>query len=124
MNSRSKYTPPTGQDRAAAHETDADVMADFFEAVMQAAGDALQKLTGKRVCRAGSQALAMAVEAGLKPQMAYTVAETARYTGVDRQTLYKERDAGRIQMVIPKGADKGARISVFEVDRWMEENVA
>lgn len=121
MDTKAKYTPPAGQDPPAA---DADVMAGFFEAVMQAAGDALQKLTGKRMSRGGSPALAMAVEAGLKPQMAYTVAETARYTGIDKQTFYKERDAGRIRMVMPKGADKGWRIDVREVDRWMEENVA
>ena len=121
MDTRAKYTPPAGQDPPAA---DADVMAGFFEAVMQAAGDALQKLTGKRASRGGSRALAMAVEAGLPPQMAYTVAETARYTGIDKQTFYKERDAGRIQMVMPRGAEKGWRITVAEVDRWMEENVA
>lgn len=121
MSPMTKYTPPTGQEPPA---TDADVLAAFFEAVMQAAGDSLQKLTGKRSQRLGSPALAMAVEAGLSPQMAYTVADTARYTGIDKQTFYKEHDAGRIEWIVPKGSEKGARISVYEVDRWMEENVA
>ena len=121
MSHDTKYTPQAAQDPPS---TDADVMAGFFEAVMQAAGDALQKLTGKRASRGGRRALAMAVEAGLQPKTAYTVAETALYTGIDRKTLYNERKAGRIHMIMPKGAEKGWRISVQEVDRWMEENVA
>lgn len=121
MSPAMKYTPPTGQEPPA---TDADVLAAFFEGVMQSASDALRRLSGKRSQRLGSPALAMAVEAGFKPQMAYTVADTARYTGIDKQTLYREHDAGRISWIVPKGCERGARISVYEVDRWMEENVA
>lgn len=72
----------------------------------------------------GSRALAFAVESGLKPQMAYTVADTARYSGIDDKTLYRERDAGRLRMVIPRGSEKGYRITVDEMDRWMEENAS
>lgn len=72
----------------------------------------------------GSRALAFAVEAGLRPQMAYSVAETARYSGIDAKTLYEERSAGRLRMVLPKGNSKGNRITVDEMDRWMEENAA
>lgn len=121
MNSMTKYTPPAAGEPPA---TDADVMAAFFEGVMQSASDALRRLSGKRSQRLGSPALAMAVEAGLDPQMAYTVADTARYTGIDKQTFYREHDAGRIAWIVPKGCDRGARISVYEVDRWMEESVA
>lgn len=71
----------------------------------------------------GSRALSFAVEAGLPPQMAYTAAETSRYTGVPLQTLYYERNAGRLAFVIPKGNSRGALIRVDEVDRWMEGNV-
>ena len=119
MDTKAKYTPPTGQEQPA---TDADVMAGFFESVMQAAADSLQKLTGKRMSRGGSAALAMAVEAGFPPQMTYTVKDAAAFTGIDRQTLYRERDAGRIAFIVPKGSERGARISVAEIDRWMEEN--
>ena len=70
----------------------------------------------------GSRALAFAVEAGLPPQMAYTVAETSKYSGVDTKTLYEERNAGRLRMVLPRGNSKGNRITVDEMDRWMQEN--
>lgn len=120
MSQQRKYTPPSGRDD---HATDEDIMAAFFEGVMQSASDALKRLSGHRSQRLGSPALAMAVEAGLAPQMAYTVADTARYTGIDRQTFYREHDAGRIEWIVPNGQEKGARISVYEVDRWMEENV-
>ena len=115
MNSIEKYTPP---------EAESDILAGFFEAVMQAAGSSLQKLTNKRCVRAGSPALALAVEAGFKPQMTYTVKDAAAFTGIDRQTLYREHNAGRIAFIVPAGNDRGARISVAEIDRWMEENVA
>lgn len=121
MNSIEKYTPPAGQEQPA---TDTDVMAGFFESVMQAAADSLQKLTGKRMSRGGSLALAMAVEAGLPPQMTYTIKDVAEFTGIDKQTFYKERAAGRIRMIMPGGAEKGWRISVAELDRWMEESAA
>lgn len=68
----------------------------------------------------GSRALAFAMEAGLPPQMSYTVAETAAYTGISAQTLYDEAKAGRIALKVPYGQTKGKRILVTEVDRWME----
>ena len=68
----------------------------------------------------GSRALAFAVEAGLPPQMSYTVADTAKYTGVPAQTLYDEARAGRLAVRMPAGQKKGGRILVTEVDRWME----
>lgn len=69
---------------------------------------------------ATSPALAMAQAAGLKPQLCYTVAETARYSGVDVHTLRSEHSAGRLRFVMPNGATKGYRIAVSEMDRWME----
>lgn len=103
---------------------DADVMSDFFSGVMQLAAEAQRRLTGSRIVRGGSRALAMAVEAGLPPQMAYSVAETSSYTGIPRSTLYREHDEGRIAFLVPRGNERGAMIRVEEVDRWMEENVA
>ena len=72
----------------------------------------------------GSRALAFAVEAGLPPKMAYTIDETAKYSGLDRKTLYTEHEAGRIRFVLPKGNVRGNRIAVDEMDRWMEENAS
>ena len=69
-----------------------------------------------------SRALAFAVAAGLPPQMAYTVSQTAKYTGLNKQTLYREHDAGRLAFVMPNGNTRGYRIKVDEVDRWMKEN--
>lgn len=102
--------------------TETDIMSDFFAGVMQLAGEAQRKLTGKRLVRGGSQALAFAVEAGLRPQAYYTVAEVAMFTGVPRATLYREHSEGRLFWKCPKGSSKGALVSVREVDRWMEEN--
>lgn len=70
----------------------------------------------------GSRALAFAVQAGLPPRMAYTVSDTAKYTGLDVGTLYYEHDAGRLEFMTPAGKSRGARIKVEEVDRWMNEN--
>lgn len=120
MSPRAKYTPPA---ETAPPEGD-DVLMEFFENVMQASADALKRIRGKRSCRLGSPVLAMAVEAGYSPQMAYTIADAAKITGVDKQTFYREHDAGRIRWIVPRGSERGARITVEELDRWMEENVA
>jgi excisionase family DNA binding protein len=68
----------------------------------------------------GSRSLSFAVEAGLPPARAYTVSETARYSGIDERTLRNEHEAGRLRFVMPDGATRGYRISVDEMDRWME----
>ena len=102
--------------------TEADVLSAFFTNVMQFAAEAQRSLTGSRMVRGGSRCLAMAVEAGLPPQMAYTVSQTERYTGLTRSTLYDEMDSGRLAYVLPRGKDKGRVIQVEEMDRWMEEN--
>lgn len=104
--------------------TEADVLSGFFAGVMELAADAQRSLTGSRMVRGGSRCLAMAVEAGLPPQMAYTVAETARYTGINRSALYAEHEAGRLAFVVPRGQERGAVIRVEEMDRWMEASVA
>lgn len=102
--------------------TRTDILSDFFAGVMQLAGDALRRLTGKRSVRGGSRCLAMAVEAGFEPMLTYTVGQTAIYSGIDRQALYKEIREGRLHPVRPAGADNGMRVSVDEMDRWMEES--
>ena len=102
--------------------TESDVVSAFLSGVMTLAADLQRSLTGARMVRGGSRCLAWAVEAGLPPQMAYTVAETARYTGLAKSTLYDEINAGRLASVLPRGSEKGRVIRVEEMDRWMEEN--
>lgn len=99
-----------------------EVMSDFFAGVMQLAADAQRRITGKASVRGGSRSLAMAVEAGFEPRLTYKVSEAARFTGIDRQTIYREHEAGRLELVIPRGSERGARVSVDELDRWIEEN--
>lgn len=70
----------------------------------------------------GSRALAFAMQAGLPPRMTYNVSETAKYLGVDVKTLREEHKAGRLAFIIPVGQERGARIKVDEVDRWLAEN--
>ena len=61
----------------------------------------------------------MAVRAGLRPQLSYTVAETAKYTGVPRSTIYKEIRAGRLKRFLIYGT-RGYRITCKAVDEWIE----
>ena len=70
----------------------------------------------------GSRALAFAMQAGLPPRMTYNVSDTAKYLGVDVKTLREEHKAGRLAFIITVGQERGARIKVDEVDRWLAEN--
>jgi hypothetical protein len=99
-----------------------EALSDFFGDLMQLAADAQRRLTGRGLARGGSEALAMAVEAGLPPQMAYSVEQTSSYTGVPKSTLYAEHDAWRIEFICPRDKQKGYLVRVEEVDRWMKEN--
>lgn len=87
---------------------------------LQEAVDTFKKRVAEAPYPCGSRALAFAVESGLPPQMAYTVKQTADYTGVDYQQLRKEIQAGRLRAKLPTGNLKGARIEVDEVDRWLD----
>lgn len=87
---------------------------------LQAAVDEFKRRVQENPNPCGSRALAFAMESGLPPRMAYTVSETAMYTGVDYQQLRREIQAGRLHQKLPAGNLKGARITVDEVDRWMD----
>lgn len=50
--------------------------------------------------------------------MAYSVIETARYTGVSPSTLYAENKAGRLPFKTI--GSRNALIRVVDVDKWME----
>ncbi len=100
----------------------AEVTVEFFSRLMQLAAEMQRLLTGHQMTRCGSRCLAWAVEAGLPPQMCYSVSETAKYSGVSKATLRAEHDAGRLAFVIPEGQERGAVIEVEEMDRWIAEN--
>ena len=82
----------------------------------------VRRLLGEAPVPRGGMALSMAREAGLKPQLCYTVPETALYTSIGERSLYREHEIGRLRFVMPSGTARGYRISVDEMDRWMEEN--
>lgn len=97
-----------------------DPLSTFISEVEESVGRLKEALAeGGSAC--GSRALAFAMQAGLPPQMAYTVAQTAFYTGVDEKTLRSENRAGRINFIMPAGKERGYRVPVGEVDRWMGE---
>ena len=68
-----------------------------------------------------TKALDMAVAAGLPPRMTYSVAETVKYTGICRSTIYKEIRAGRLAAFRPHGQERGIRIPAAAVDDWIRE---
>ena len=92
-----------------------------FIAEVEGSLSKLKKSLAESPMPCGSRALAFAVAAGLPPCMAYTVSDTARYMGLDVQTLYNEHAAGRMAFILPRGQSRGSRITVDEVDRWMNE---
>ena len=89
-----------------------------FQHAMNAASEKLREQLEDLEPYCGSQALKFAVRAGLQPQMAYSVIETARYTGVSPSTLYAENKAGRLPFKTI--GSRNALIRVVDVDKWME----
>lgn len=96
----------------------ADALDAFERDVSDACALLRRRLAEGSAC--GSRALAYAMAQGLPPRMTYTVAETSSYTGVPMSTLRDEMAAGRIHATLPHGQDRGQRIRVDEMDRWME----
>ena len=89
-----------------------------FQQTMDAAAEKLRNQLEDLEPYCGSQALKFAVRAGLQPQMAYTVSETSKYTGVSASTLYAENRAGRLPFKTV--GSRNALIRVVDVDKWME----
>lgn len=96
-----------------------DPIDEYMRQVDELVSD-VRRLLGEAPIPRGGMALAMAREAGLKPQLCYTVSETALYSGVGERSLYREHEIGRLRFVMPNGAARGYCISVDEMDRWME----
>lgn len=61
----------------------------------------------------------MAEACGLPPMMTYSLAETARYTGVRYRSLLDEVNAGHLRSLRPNGAKRGWRVRPEWVDEWM-----
>jgi excisionase family DNA binding protein len=53
--------------------------------------------------------------------MTYSVAETVKYSGVCRSTIYKEIRSGRLAAFRPHGQERGIRIPAAAVDDWIRE---
>lgn len=64
--------------------------------------------------------LSVAMAAGLPAKMTYTVAECGKFTGLGQDRLRRDRDKGLIDFIEPDG-ERGARISVFELDRYLKD---
>lgn len=93
----------------------------FAEKVDGLLADLRRRLDDNRELR-DSRVLAYAERAGMPVRYSYSVNDTARITGIDRNTLYAERDAGRLRFILPRGQERGGRIPVDEMDRWLKEN--
>ena len=65
-------------------------------------------------------ALSIATAAGLPVQITYTVAECGKFTGLGQDRLRRDREKGLIDFIEPDG-ERGARISVFELDRYLKD---
>ena len=98
-----------------------DALSTFISEVEESMAK-LKKSLAENPQPCGSRALSFAMQAGLPPRMTYTVSDTAKYTGLDVKTLYEEHDAGRLSFIMPKDKQRGYRVRVDEVDRWMLKN--
>lgn len=64
--------------------------------------------------------LSIAMAAGLPAKMTYTVAECGKFTGLGQDRLRRDREKGLIDFIEPDG-ERGARISVYELDRYLKD---
>ena len=63
----------------------------------------------------------MAEAAGLPPRLAYSLRQTAGYTGVSYATVLEEARAGRLRtMPRPTRGLRGAKVRPEDVDEWIE----
>lgn len=62
----------------------------------------------------------MARESGLPPRLAYTVAETAEYTGMTQWAIRQALRDGSLPFLMPRGRSRGCRIRPGDVDEWLD----
>lgn len=100
---------------------DVSVLAKLFEKFMLASAKAQRELAEKTGTVNGSRSLNAAVLAGFRPQLAYTIAQTAKYSGIPGSMLRAEHKAGALKFIKPAGQERGYMITCEEMDRWIAE---
>lgn len=100
---------------------DIGVLARLFQKFMIASAEAQRELAEKTGTVNGSRSLNAAVLAGFRPQLAYTIAQTAKYSGIPGSMLRTEHKAGALKFIKPAGQERGYMITCEEMDRWLTE---
>ena len=104
---------------------DVSVLAKLFEKFMLASAEAQRELAEKTGTVNGSRSLnaavLAAVLAGFRPQLAYTIAQTSKYSGIPGSMLRAEHKAGALKFIKPAGQERGYMITCEEMDRWISE---
>ena len=91
---------------------------ELLDAVNKAAKAFIEDVTKAEQPQQSTLSIAMA--AGLPARIAYTVAECGKFTGLGQDRLRRDREKGLIDFIEPDG-ERGARISVFELDRYLKD---
>lgn len=91
---------------------------ELLDAVNKAAKAFIEDVTKSEQPKPSTLSIAMA--AGLPARITYTVAECGKFTGLGQDRLRRDREKGLIDFIEPDG-ERGARISVFELDRYLKD---
>lgn len=91
---------------------------ELLDAVNKAAKAFIEDVTNSE--RPQQSTLSIAMAAGLPARITYTVAECGKFTGLGQDRLRRDREKGLIDFIEPDG-ERGARISVFELDRYLKD---
>lgn len=91
---------------------------ELLDAVSKAAKTFIEDVTNAEQPQQSTLSIAMA--AGLPAKITYTVAECGMFTGLGQDKLRRDHDKGLIDFIEPDG-ERGARISVFELDRYLKD---
>ena len=91
---------------------------ELLDAVSKAAKTFIEDVTKAEQPQQSTLSIAMA--AGLPAKITYSVAECGKFTGLGQDKLRRDHEKGRIDFIEPDG-ERGARISVFELDRYLKD---
>lgn len=69
------------------------------------------------------RAIDVALAAGLPPRLAYTIEETAAYSGFQESELRKAVKRGWLMALKPRGATRPLYIEPEELERYMREEM-
>lgn len=67
-----------------------------------------------------SRSLWFALQVGLPVKMSYTLVQTALYSGLSVKQLRAAMEAGELKYIKPAATERGTKISVFAMDRYMD----